>query len=638
MSASKLSLPRWKQIVHMLYLKMEFISGRELGEALAVNPRTIRNDIKMINEILKTGGNQIESLSGVGYRLVVSDEKILREVLLDNSVGRANMNIVPMFAEDRTDYIIRYLLLKNDYVKLEKLAEELFVSKSTINLDILEVKRKLKENGLKVEKRASYGIRITGVEVAIRFCFSRYLLVESANPLITDTERNFFSEVNLEMIEQVVISNIAKYNIHMTDISVKNLIIHIAIAVCRVKDNCYVHVTDLEDIEFSIPEFRAAQDIIKEIDLSEGIHFPESEISYLLLHLSSKNRKSDFNNYREYIIVDKMLTKIKELYGYDFKQDQKMISNIALHLKPAINRMKFNMNIQNPYLKNLKSNYPLAFELGLVAKDVLEQELKTNVNEAEVGYLAIHFLYGLDKEVVSDKQKVLIVCASGLGTSQLLESKVRKEFENALDIIGVYSFKEYEQSGTMCDFVISTVPLRMKLHPFVQVSPFLTKADIRNITALIKKDAMENQFNVDKVFKDSLFLISNKKDKEQVLIDLASLLLENKIVGADYLPSLFEREEIVPTYLGNGLAAPHPIEANVQETVIGVCICSGGGVKWNEEDQAQVVFMLAVKNRQQQQLATVYELISNLVESPKAMGELKRVTNFEGFMRVLQTL
>ncbi|MBC1345241.1 PRD domain-containing protein, partial [Listeria welshimeri] len=200
-----------------------------------------------------------------------------------------------------------------------------------------------------------------------------------------------------------------------------------------------------------------AQDIIKEIDLSEGIHFPESEISYLLLHLSSKNRKSDFNNYREYIIVDKMLTKIKELYGYDFKQDQKMISNIALHLKPAINRMKFNMNIQNPYLKNLKSNYPLAFELGLVAKDVLEQELKTKVNEAEVGYLAIHFLYGLDKEVVSDKQKVLIVCASGLGTSQLLESKVRKEFENALDIIGVYSFKEYEQSGTMCDFVISTV-------------------------------------------------------------------------------------------------------------------------------------------------------------------------------------
>lgn len=109
----------------------------------------------------------------------------------------------------------------------------------------------------------------------------------------------------------------------------------------------------------------------------------------------------------------------------------------------------------------------------------------------------------------------MIVCASGLGTSQLLESKVRKEFENTLEIVGVYSFKEYEQSGTACDFVISTVPLRMKLHPFIQVSPFLTKADIRNITALMKQDETKNQFEVDKVFKESLFLISDKRTKSK---------------------------------------------------------------------------------------------------------------------------
>ncbi|KID22118.1 hypothetical protein OI77_13210 [Listeria monocytogenes] len=58
-------------------------------------------------------------------------------------------------------------------------------------------------------------------------------------------------------------------------------------------------------------------------------------------------------------------------------------------------------------------------------KEALEQDLKTKVDEAEVGYFAIHILYGLDKEIESEKQKVLIVCASGLGTSQLLESKVR---------------------------------------------------------------------------------------------------------------------------------------------------------------------------------------------------------------------
>ncbi|MGC9267642.1 HTH domain-containing protein, partial [Listeria ivanovii] len=143
MSGFQLLLPRWQKIIHMLYLRMSFISGRELGEALAVTPRTIRNDIKAINPLLQVDGNQIESLPGVGYRLIIEDEKALQEALLDNTTGQTNMNIVPMFAEDRANYIIRYLLLKNDYVKLETLAEELFVSKSTINSDILEVKEKL---------------------------------------------------------------------------------------------------------------------------------------------------------------------------------------------------------------------------------------------------------------------------------------------------------------------------------------------------------------------------------------------------------------------------------------------------------------------------------------------------------------
>lgn len=637
MSASELLLPRWKKIVHMLYLRMSFISGRELGEALAVTPRTIRNDIKAINPLLKHAGNQIESVPGVGYHLIVEDEKAIQEALLDNSTGQSNMNIVPMFAEGRADYIIRYLLLNNNYVKLETLAEELFVSKSTINSDILEVKEKLKEYSLTVEKRAGYGIRISGTELAIRFCYSRYLLAESATPLITETERNFFQDVSLEKMLEIVVSNVAKYNIHMTDISVKNLIIHIAIAVSRVKDNCYITATDLENVEFSMSELHAAQTIMKEIEIAENIHFPASEISYILLHLSAKNWKSDFNNYREYIIVDKILDQIKRLYGYDFRQDQKMVSNIALHLKPAINRMKFKMNIQNPYLENLKENYPFAFELGLVAKDVLETELKTEVNEAEVGYLAIHFLYGLDKEFVHRKQKVLIVCASGLGTSQLLESKVRKQFASSLDIVGVYSFKDYKTKATSCDFVISTVPLQSQRHPVIQVSPFLTKEDIDSITLLVKQEGTENQLELEKIFREGLFLISDKTSKSEILLDLVGLLREKKMVGADYLPSLIEREEIVPTYLGNGLAAPHPVEADVLETVIAVCICPAG-VDWNGEKRAQVVFMLAVKNEEQKRLATLYTLISDLVENPKAMGELKRVTDFESFMRVLRTI
>ncbi len=153
----------------------------------------------------------------------------------------------------------------------------------------------------------------------------------------------------------------------------------------------------------------------------------------------------------------------------------------------------------------------------------------------------------------------------------------------------------------------------------------------------MKHDETENQIELEKIFREGLFIISHKTSKVEFLADLAGVLEGKRLVGEDYLPSLMEREEIVPTYLGNGLAAPHPVEAEVLETVIAVCICPAG-VDWNGEKRAQVVFMLAVKNEEQKRLATLYTLISDLVENPKVMGELKRVTDFESFMRVLQTV
>lgn len=635
MSEPMIPMPRWRDLLQLLYVKMDFVSGKELGEQLHVDPRTIRNDIKALHDILGPSKNEITSVRGVGYKLIVEDETALRNLLLVYTSERSNLHITPMLAEDRTDYIIRYLLLKNKYVKLDDIADELYVSKSTINAAIPEVKKKLAEFDLKLGKKAGYGVKILGTELHVRFCFSHYLLTESRSLLISEAEQGFFKEVDLEGIQRIVAKSVSKYEIHMTDIALKNLIIHIAIAICRIRDDCYVAADELLNIEFNMQELRASQTMIREIEAQEGVVFPETELSYLLLHLSAKHIATDYDDYREFMLVNKMLERIQKRYGYALLGDQALISNLILHLKPAINRIKFQMNIQNPYLSNLKQNHPLAFELGLTAKDVLEEELGTKVNEAEAGYLAIHLLYALDKVQESVKKRVLIVCASGLGTSQLLQSKVKKAFAEELEVIGVYSFHEYESRPVACDFVIATVPLRHQSHPYVQVSPFLMKSDMRAIEAMLGSGS---PFQMESVFSESLFVVSEKDwDKERILRELAGLLMKQGYVGEDYLPSIFERELVVPTFLGNGLATPHPIQADVARTAIAVCICEAT-VLWNEEDCAQVVFMLAVKNKEQSQLTTTYELISDIVENPKVMRQLKAIRDFDGFMHILKGL
>ncbi|MBC1778897.1 BglG family transcription antiterminator [Listeria booriae] len=638
MGEAVISVPRWRDLIQILYVKMDFVSGKELGDQLQVDPRTIRNDIKALHPILSASNNEITSVRGVGYKLVVRDETALRNLLLADVRERSNLHITPMLAEDRVDYIIRYLLLENRFVKLEDIADELYVSKSTINLIIPEVKKKLGEFQLTLDKKAGHGVKISGTELNIRFCFSHFLLGKSPSLLISETEQAFFDDVDLERIQQVVVDSVSTYAIHMTDIALKNLIIHIAIAVCRIRDDCYVAADELLNVEFNMQELRAAQTMIRGIEEQEGITFPETELSYLLLHLSAKHIAANEDDDREYMLVTKMLERIQKRYGYALMQDKALVSNLVLHLKPAINRIKFHMNIQNPYLPNLKQNYPLAFELGLTAKDVLEEELGAEVNEAEAGYLAIHLLYAMDKAEAGAKKRVLIVCASGLGTSQLLESKVRRAFAEQLDIIGVQSFYAYENEPRACDFVIATVPLRQKNHPYVQVSPFLTRADVRAIEGMLESEDEKVTLELENVFSEDLFLVSRaNQTKNEILQDLALLLMQKGYVGEDYLSSIFEREQVVPTYLGNGLATPHPIQADVARTAIAVCICESP-VLWNEEEKAQVVFMLAVKNKEQSQLATTYELISDIVEDPKTMRQLKEVRDFEGLIRILRRL
>ncbi|EUJ31448.1 transcriptional antiterminator [Listeria cornellensis FSL F6-0969] len=112
MSEPMIPVPRWRDLLQLLYVKMDFVSGKELGEQLHVDPRTIRNDIKALHDILGPSKNEITSVRGVGYKLVVEDETALRNLLLVDTSERSNLHITPMLAEDRTDYIIRYLLLK----------------------------------------------------------------------------------------------------------------------------------------------------------------------------------------------------------------------------------------------------------------------------------------------------------------------------------------------------------------------------------------------------------------------------------------------------------------------------------------------------------------------------------------------
>lgn len=70
---------------------------------------------------------------------------------------------------------MKKLLLTNAYVKLDDLAEILYVSRSTLQNDLKELRKLLATYGLSLENRPYHGIRVKGNEARLRYCISDYI-------------------------------------------------------------------------------------------------------------------------------------------------------------------------------------------------------------------------------------------------------------------------------------------------------------------------------------------------------------------------------------------------------------------------------------------------------------------------------
>ena len=62
-----------------------------------------------------------------------------------------------------------------------------------------------------------------------------------------------------------------------------------------------------------------------------------------------------------------------------------------------LTRLTYQMNIRNPYLKNIKIKYPLAFEAGVIAAKVVESKTGFQIGEHEIGFLALHIGAALER-------------------------------------------------------------------------------------------------------------------------------------------------------------------------------------------------------------------------------------------------
>lgn len=603
----------------------EGVMPQVLADVFDVSDRTIRTYVKKLNGQLEPAAH-VHKARGGGYSLIVTDRDAFDGLVQASSEG--GIRALPSTPEGRVSYILSDLLCRTDWITLDDLSEILFVSRNAISGDLKQVEERLGLFDLSLERRPHYGIRVRGSEMSRRLCLANITLDNLMDSRADDDD----NRASLDVIARCVDEAIAEEGFQINSAAYQNLMVHIAIAVRRIRESCYVpmEAENLKRIRSS-REFSVARRIADGIECAFEINLPQEEVAYIAIHLAGKQSlyvgpdgedEGLIISDEVWGVVSEMLELVWDSYHFDLRGDLELRMNLARHIVPLAVRLKYRMHIDNPLLADIKERFTLAYSMALDSSTILAQKYGNRLSDDEVGYIALAFTLALERQKgEAPRKNILVVCASGQGSAKLLEYRYRQEFGSLVDRVVTCDASHVDNVDmTGIDYVFTTVPLHRPLPvPVRQVSFFLDDEDMKNLRDLLSDAGLSG--SLAPFFSPELFMADlDVSDKREVIERLCERVVEHRKVPGDFCELVLRREELAQTSFGNQVAMPHPVQAVSDDTFVCVGLLRHA-IEWNGQ-AVRAVFLVSVSKAKNKKLESFYRSMAKLLTNKEAIQKL----------------
>ena len=244
---------------------------------------------------------------------------------------------------------------------------------------------------------------------------------------------------------------------------------------------------------------------------------------------------------------------------------------------------------------------------------------------------------------VSLVRKIVFACDAGMGSSAMGATKFRNRLKGVRPDLTVVN-TSVDNIPVDCDVAVvqETLAERAKKSaPFakiVTISNFqlttgdsIVKESVANETKEEKADAPKVQQDV--IQLDGIKLNLPSVSKEEAITAAGKLLRELGYVDGAYIPAMLEREELVTTYIGMGLAIPHGTTHGddvIHKTGI-VLLQYPDGVQFGDE-KAQLVIGIAGKGGEHME---VLSKICMALEDEAVLNKMKTTDDKEWILKQL---
>ena len=444
--------------------------------ALDVSEKTIRRDLIRLNELLQDADSSVKIHKGTFVLDVPSRDAV--NALFESQTG------IPDTQAQRVDWLATWFLM-NGTATVQSLADRLYISESTVKNDLNVLKNELKPFHLTLT-RCSEGLRLGGPEEQIRNCLIYWTRSGKIRPDFG------FDEASSQLLSDRIRDLLEAEGACLDEYGIQNLLLHLKIAASRIRSGRVLTDTD------TVPQdlWQLASAMTQTAGSIWSLEFPLGETENLAWHIAAQKQSGalhiDEEEYR--MLLSALKTTLKDadaLYGTQLAADSVLLNGLTAHLSVVLVRLHHGMVIDNPILKEIRSQYPYAMEIAQLAATGLQEMLGCRFPLTEIGFLAVHIGGSLVRTGNSRKsrQKAAVVCTTGMGTSLLLLARISERFGQDLDVTGTFTIRQAAGlTREDADVILSTVRLPREVTlPWLQITPLMTDRDMAVITDYLKK-------------------------------------------------------------------------------------------------------------------------------------------------------
>ncbi|HBF37401.1 MAG TPA: hypothetical protein DDW50_08790, partial [Firmicutes bacterium] len=552
---------RQYKILTVLHEQRGYITIEMIADHIHCSAKTVRNDIGEIKNylnLIQVGKIFVKPNKGVFLEAELSEWEKISSCFLQN--GSENEEAIKRGQE------ILYQLLKGKQLKLsiQKMEEQLYVGRNGVEKALARVEPWLTRHQIKLVRKRGVGTCVEGEEYRLRLAmwdlflstqqsnlrqeYGRFVVSVNQGPIAEISRREGYCSGYDWSVAECTIREIESNNGFCFGYEAfERLSFRIGLMVTRSRQGKSTdQLPKIEQLYCDGLESEIADQLAERLEKESQCKIPFCEREFLRIILET----SEIQGFQNQEISNSFQNRYKHLHRFaaklisfmgvilkcNFKSERILAENLFLYLRSAIAQLQYDIHVENPFEEQIIQKYPNIYVAAWSASMLFEEELSLNIGKNEVTFLTLFFGGAIER--VFSHSRALIVCNYGIGISQILREKLKRNIPG-LDIIGVASSQAIETiQASKCDFIISTVPLES---PFagkevVKVDSFLLPQDEK---AIQERMCMSKKYEMPKTIQKKA-LFTQKELFDPALIDIYPAAYDKGLILKNHSNRLVE--------------------------------------------------------------------------------------------------